>query len=84
MSETPRTDEATWLVLTESGKSERWAKVDLCAAIERDLNECLATLESVRDYLKSGNCFCYHSGDYLCQRCRMLADVETTLRNCKP
>lgn len=86
MSKTPRTDEATWQVVNDDGSTDRWVKVDQCAAIERDLNDCLATLESVLVYLQCGQCLCEYKPSPVthCDRCRMLADVETTLKNCKP
>jgi hypothetical protein len=54
--------------------------------MEKDLGECVTTLESVRDYLKQGTCLCvvFPDSETICARCRMLADVETTIANCKP
>jgi hypothetical protein len=83
MSKTPRTDAAAYpepITFIEVVGSE------FARRLESDLGDCLATLESVRDYLQCGQCLCDFrpESENVCGRCRMLDDVETTLKNCKP
>lgn len=83
MSKTPRTDVAAY---EEALTALEVVGVGFARRLESDLTDCLATLESVRDYLREGTCGCI-TGDgvhFGCARCRMLDDVETTIKNTKP
>ncbi len=83
MSKTPRTDASQRIVLDGPGEPWKVVQADFARRLESDLGDCLATLKMVRDYLNECHCQCYHGTDYHCARCRMRADVETTIKNTK-
>jgi len=92
VSKTPRTDKAWHATLDWCNKRDRMhdphhaALANLAETLERDISECLTTLEAAKDHLKQGGCLCEFmaESEYDCDHCRMIDDIEVTLKNCKP
>ena len=77
---TPRTD-ALWDMIKGSLLWTDHPARLLSESLERELSDCLVTLREVKKHLELGACRCDMLVDEECPRCRMLKDVETTIRN---
>lgn len=84
MSDTPRTD-AELAKFYESEWSD-FVHCDFARQLERELAECIATLDTALECLSTGLCSCEYlkAAPRQCHRCRVIDDIETTLKNCRP